>query len=309
MMSRDDLADPRSLDPGTGLTEHFAQLPDGRRLRTLRSGRGQGPLVVFEAGMSAPAAEWLAVQRAVGARARTLSYDRSGYGGSDDDPHPRTLQRMADDLDAMLAASGEHGPLVLVAHSWGGPIIRAFLRSHPERAAGIVLVDASLAATTVTRTQVTLGRASFRLTSLMVRFGGASRVIRMVLPHGPAPELGDEDMAILTRDYASVRAMRTGIREMAEVLASGPSLRRWEADGLPPVPVIALQGGRAEKGAAARRFRERFNADAAAALSGHPHGRVEIVAGSGHLIPQEQPRAVVDAILEVLGTAGRRGEQ
>lgn len=293
----------RPLDPGAGLTEQVVSLPDGRRIRTVVAGETPGPLVVFEAGMSAPASEWLAVQRAVSAHARTLSYDRSGYGGSDDDPQARTLARMAADLGAVLAAIGETDPVVLVAHSWGGPIIRAFARSNPDRVAGVVLVDASLAAVTATRQQVVLGKASFRITSLLVRMGAASAVIRMVLPHGFADEFDDDDKAIVTRDYASVRAMRTGVREMTEVLAARPTLQAWEREGLPDVPVVALQGGRVEKGSAARRLRETFNQQAVDSLAHHPRATVVVVPDTGHLIPQEQPGAVVDAILDVIAGA------
>lgn len=288
------------LDPGAGLTERIIRLGDGRRIRTIVAGRGPGPLVVFEAGMSAPAAEWLAVQRAVSAHARTLSYDRSGYGGSDDDPQPRTLARMAGDLGAVLDAVGEKGPVVLVGHSWGGPIIRAFVHDHPGRVAGIVLVDASLAGSSATRTQVTLGAASFRVTGLLVRLGLGAKVIRQVLPHGFAPEFSEEDAAIATRDYASVRAMRTGVREMKEVMGDKLALEEWEREGLPDVPVVALQGGRVENSAAGRRFRDDFNQEAARVLAGHPRATVRTVPNAGHLIPQERPSAVTAAITEVL---------
>ncbi|WP_300267032.1 alpha/beta hydrolase [Microbacterium sp.] len=287
------------LDPGSGLIERIVPLADGRRIRTVIAGDGPGPLVVFEAGMSAPAAEWLAVQRAVSASARTLSYDRSGYGGSDDDPHERTVERMAEDLADVLTAVGETGPVVLVAHSWGGPIIRAFLHENPDRAAGIVLVDISLAATTATRKQVVLGRASFRLTSLMVRLGRAATVMRMLLPRGFAPEFSADDVNIMMRDYASSRAMRTGIREVDQVLGVREKLEAWERAGLPDVPVIALQGGRVEKGAAARRFREEFNQRARDSLASHPRAEVMIVEGAGHLIPQEKPGAVIAAVAAV----------
>lgn len=299
-MNRSGGAGLGPLDPGAGLTERIVHLADGRRIRTVVAGEGPGPLVVFEAGMSAPASEWLAVQRAVSAHARTLSYDRSGYGGSEDDSHDRTAERMAEDLEAVLTAAEETGPIILVAHSWGGPIIRAFLHSNPDRATGIVLVDISLVASTVTRKQVTLGKLSFRITSLLVRIGLAPTVIKMVLPHGHAPDFSDDDMAIVTRDYASVRAMRTGVREMNEVLAVREALDAWEREGLPHVPVVALQGGRAEKSAAARRFREEFNQQARDSFAEHPHARVEILEDAGHLIPQERPGAVVDAILDVM---------
>lgn len=302
-MIRAQRAVQHPLDPGEGLAESAVTLPDGRRIRTVRAGDADGPLVVFEAGMSAPAAEWIAVQRGVAARARTLAYDRSGYAGSDDDPQPRTLERMADDLAAVLDATGETGRVVLVGHSWGGPIVRVFAHRHPERVAGVVFVDASLAVVTATRLQAVLGAWSFRFTSLLVRLGAASAVIRMVLPHGPAPEISAADLAIVTRDYASVRAMRTGVREVRHVVAERERLERLEQEGLPDVPVVALQGGRVEKGRSAQRFRAGFNAAAQALIDRQPRGRLEIVEGAGHLIPQERPDVVVAAVLEVVAGA------
>ena len=46
------------------------------------------------------------------------------------------------DLRAMLTRAGVRGPYVLVAHSYGGLILRRFAQTHQEDAAGLVLVDA-----------------------------------------------------------------------------------------------------------------------------------------------------------------------
>ncbi|UJP10852.1 alpha/beta hydrolase [Microbacterium sp. KUDC0406] len=261
---------PQTLDPGEGLTESSVRLADGRRIRTVVAGGGTGPLVAFEAGMTASAWEWLVVQRAVSAHARTLAYDRSGYAGSDDDPQPRTLERMADDLGGVLDAVGETCPVILVAHSWGAPIVRAFAHHHPARVAGVVLVDGSLAAITAVRKQVVLGGISFRITALLARLGVRRALVRLVLPRGFAPEYLPDDIAVTVRDYVSPRAMRTGLREMEEVLAVRPALEVWEREGLPDVPVVALQGGRIENGEAPRAFREEFNREAERVLAGNP---------------------------------------
>ena len=300
MMGRSGNTAGRPLDPGAGLTERVVQLPDGRRIRTVVAGDGPGPLVVFEAGMSAPAAEWVAVQRAVSAHTPTLSYDRSGYGGSDDDPQPRTLPRMADDLEAVLEADGRTGPVVLVAHSWGGPIIRAYAHRNPERVSAVVLVDVSLAAVTATRKQVLLGKASFRLTALLARIGAGRTIIGSLLPDAEDTGFSEADLAIMMRDYATPRAMHTGVREMNEVLPARAALESWEQNGLPDLPVVALQGGRVERTRSLRRFRETFNRLATESMERHPQGRIVIVEGAGHLIPQEQPDAVVRAILDVI---------
>jgi pimeloyl-ACP methyl ester carboxylesterase len=47
------------------------------------------------------------------------------------------------ELHDALAKLGEHGPFVLVGHSFGGPVVRNFSRVYPTAVAGIVFVDAA----------------------------------------------------------------------------------------------------------------------------------------------------------------------
>ena len=57
-------------------------------------------------------------------------------------PPPAAAGSAAADLDALLGASGEPAPYVLVGHSFGGPIIRLYAGFHPAEVGGLVLVDA-----------------------------------------------------------------------------------------------------------------------------------------------------------------------
>lgn len=290
----------RHLHPGDGLTESVITLPDGRHLRTVVAGEGNGPLVVFEAGMSAPAASWNHTQREIGRHTRTLSYDRAGYGGSDADPQPRTLARIVDDLTALLDAVGETNPVVLVGHSWGGPIIRLFADRHPARVAGLVFVDATLAEAMPAR-NARLAVLSFRVMALLVRLGGKGLVTKVSLPHGFSPEISEADRAVMLRDYACVQAMRAGGREGAHIIAALPSLRRLQDAGTPAVPTVCIQGGRVDRGMAT--MRPVFNRTAEALMAAVPEGRVVVVPDAGHLVPQEQPAAVRDVILDVVAAA------
>ncbi|MFD5226439.1 alpha/beta fold hydrolase [Microbacterium sp. NPDC058342] len=304
MMSNHPTPQPKPLHPGAGLSERPVRLPDGRRLRTVVAGRGPGPLVVFEAGMSAPAAEWVTVQRMVAADARTLAYDRAGYGGSDDDDHDRTLERLADDLRALLDVLDERAPVVVVAHSWGGPIVRVFADRHPDRVAAVVFVDSTLSVAIQPQHAAQL-RLSFRLTSLLIRLRLVGLMRKSLLPYGPGDGVTEDDMTVLWRDYASVRAMRTGRREAEHIAAARERMLELEAAGVPDVPVIALQAGRPAGGAVARRFRAEFDAMARRLVEAQPRAELRIVDDSGHLIPQERPDAVREAIMDVIRRAAQ----
>jgi pimeloyl-ACP methyl ester carboxylesterase len=76
---------------------------------------------------------------------RTCSYDRAGYGFSElGTDLPRDTEHDVSDLHALLHASGERGPYVLVGHSDGGHIIGAFADRFPNEVAGLVFLDAAV---------------------------------------------------------------------------------------------------------------------------------------------------------------------
>jgi pimeloyl-ACP methyl ester carboxylesterase len=57
-------------------------------------------------------------------------------------PQPTTVNTLAADLNALLTASGEPGPYVLVGHSLGGAVVRLYASAYPAKVAGLVLDDA-----------------------------------------------------------------------------------------------------------------------------------------------------------------------
>ena len=50
---------------------------------------------------------------------------------------------MSAQLDELLEAAGVPGPYVLAGHSFGGLTMLIFAEAHPEKVAGVVLIDSS----------------------------------------------------------------------------------------------------------------------------------------------------------------------
>src|SRR5438876_1517266 len=113
---------------------------NGRRMHIHVTGEGT-PTVVFESGMGASSLSWTLVQPRVAQFTRAVSYDRAGHGWSDPARERRTAQQIAQELHVLLDAAGIPGPYVLVGHSFGGYVNRAFAHLYRNEFVGMVLVD------------------------------------------------------------------------------------------------------------------------------------------------------------------------
>ena len=133
----------------------------GRQMYMECQGTGY-PTVVFVSGGGDRTETWSktldpkeqAVLPAIAETNRVCTYDRpgtilaTGEGLEDFEksrstpvPQPRTLQDGVSDLHAMLNASGERGPYVVVGHSLGGAIAKLYASEYPQDVSGLVLID------------------------------------------------------------------------------------------------------------------------------------------------------------------------
>jgi pimeloyl-ACP methyl ester carboxylesterase len=102
---------------------------------------GRGPSVLLVSGYGSVMGDWGDLPTRLGATARTCMYDRLGVDRSDAPRGVQTFEDIADDLDGVISALRLRRPVVLVAHSFGGPIAVTWAARHQPDARALVLLD------------------------------------------------------------------------------------------------------------------------------------------------------------------------
>lgn len=104
--------------------------------------RGSGPpLIALHGAYSARAEVREFLEPMIGARSlRRIYPDLPGHGESRPSDGIRTPDDVLDLLDRMLEAEGASSRFLLLGHSYGGHIARAFAARHPSRVAGLALL-------------------------------------------------------------------------------------------------------------------------------------------------------------------------
>jgi len=122
------------------LTDTYLDI-GGRDLHVVKSGQMGDFAVILEAGSGCGSEIWRTVQEVAGEFVVTYSYDRAGHGPSDPG-EPWSLAGWLADLEAWLSVARVAPPYLLVGHSLGGHIVRAFAARHLADVVGMILVDA-----------------------------------------------------------------------------------------------------------------------------------------------------------------------
>jgi pimeloyl-ACP methyl ester carboxylesterase len=285
----------------------------GHRLHVLRTGE-DGPTVVFENGPGGMALDWAHVQPVIARETATFSYDRAGLGWSDAGPRPRDVSTLVDELHRGLEASGTRPPYVLVGHSFGGLLVRAYAATYPAEVAGLVLVDAAHE-DQLRRYPEAYARKAGDLAEAMGRlrtvYGAvtASGVPALFAPWFPDPVAAKlpEQVAAARRAAPLLDASHaTTVTDEMGALAEGfDQVRRLRRD-LGDLPVVVIRHGdplgadagvppglEDEVEAAWRSMQDDLTTISA-------QGRLVVADGSGHDIHLERPDVVIDAIRDVV---------
>jgi pimeloyl-ACP methyl ester carboxylesterase len=280
--------------------------------------RGVGPAVVFDAGISASSLSWLKVAPRVAEFARAVSYDRSGLAWSDRTHTPVSARSLARELEVLLRAANVPAPYILVGHSFGTFVARAFASEFGDRVAGVVLVDPIVPAEWLNMSRAERRRMSggiflSRVGAVLASVGFVRLVLNLLLkgsrtgPRSAARMFGSEAAALLTRLVLQVRKLPEDVWPIMRAHWSRPrsflamadhlgSLRRSAleiaaAKPMGNIPLIVLTAG--HQSAAAREEHARIAAQS-------PRGTQVVVDQVGHWIQIDDPDVVVDAIRRVV---------
>ena len=275
---------------------------DGLTLHVLEWSREGTPLV-FVHGFGNEAHIWDDAAPAVADYYRTVAVDLRGHGDSDRDPELRyDHESMARDVVAATEAL-EIRRFVLVGHSMGGRVAMRVAGKHPDRLAGLVIVDAGpeldlrgvtrirLDATAKPDPSFASAEEYERTLSLAYPLARPAALARMAR-HGlrPRPDRRLEpktDPAFFTafgREGPAAAARRSA--EETAVL--------WEALERTPCPTLVVRGAASDV----------LSADVAERMAEEalPRGSLAVVPQAGHSVMIDNPDAFRDAVTRfVLG--------
>jgi pimeloyl-ACP methyl ester carboxylesterase len=303
------------------------RVPDGRRLSVYCMGSGS-PVAVFETGLGGGATGYRWVQPQIARTTRACVYNRAGYGHSDEARDPRDLEALSADLGAVIKAVGQGRPVVLVGHSFGGPITRYFAYRHPKQVAGMVLIDPSgddqgarFAAAIPGFAAIVAPEAEVHRKCLAawdkgpILEGSADyKACVDVGPAAPWPPLdapAELKAGVVAERGAEFRRM--ALAEWQAFAGSDRDARQAAAARRPlgDIPLIVLTRGQRVAVPGLTPAQETAATDVwgqmhweIAQLS--THGRRRFVEGAGHNIHTDKPEAVIAAVEEVVAEARAR---
>ena len=236
---------------------------DGNRIWVDEEGVGNVP-VVFESGFGNDSSVWSSIAPKIrAAGVKTLVYDRAGLGKSSINTDvPYSLDNDVHIMKAMIAACGVDGPIVMVAHSYGGAmsLVAASQDAHIK---GLVLLDA---------------------------------VVPNVWPKSEV----DKNQTAMRAQYDEIREKAPALAKVAIPFAEAMPVTAKEINAISvpatlPIIDIVAEKGQSDPASAQiwRNAHAQFTGD-------NPHREHVLAVGSSHKVMLDQPDLVVKAILRML---------
>ncbi len=246
---------------------------------------GAGPALLLGHSFLCSGAMWRAQVASLERRYRIVTPDLRGHGASAPTTTPFTLYDAVGDALAIL----DHlqvARAVWIGLSIGGMVaLRAALR-HPDRVAGLVLLDSDAGEETgwhrlryraMALGVRSIGMRPFLPSIVRLMFGATTHREQAALVREWRDRMAAQDVPSMLRGLEALLGRDSVLGQLGEITAPTLILAGAEDRALPP--------------AVSRRIHERL-----------PGSRFQEIAGAGHLAALERPEAVNHAILDFLGS-------
>lgn len=278
------------------------------------SGQGENT-VVFESGGGSWSLDWTNVVNRLSRSSRVCTYDRAGFGWSENATGARDIATIVNELHQLLTNGGIEGPIILVGASMGGAIVQLYAEKYPNLVSGILLLDArgKRSVTDLLSIEPTLLPpsgvprfasilASFNIVHGVLKLVGTDRILLDAHPHFESYEDAVKDI------YLNTNVLDKNLRAtFAEAISDADSEDQLDSiKGFGNTPLIVVTHG----------YENRFNAldltsgerevieaewirqqRELARLSNR--SKFVIARDSGHLIQLDQPTLVVKLVEEL----------
>lgn len=279
---------------------------DGNRRLLLHHAGIGSPAVVIEAGAGGFGLDYLSLFEQCAKRTTCVLYDRAGSGWSDPAPGQHSVREIVTDLHIALGKASITGPYLLVGHSLGAMVVRAFTQHFPDEVVGLVLIDPA------TETFPPPQSADDAvLQAMLEQVQRNPEIMRAWYPSLFAEweKLPEAVHTPLIARHMAPDQLKTPFHDiqlgrcLQEEVANGPAL--------PPLPIIvltgmqidsSLPGGSEEEKHAVHQAKLAAHADFVHSV---PQGEHRVLQDVGHLFYTQRPDVVMTAVFDLLDQVPR----
>ena len=224
------------MDNGLMLPPGELMTANGSRFHVRRFGEGRGPTIVMENGLTMMSSCWAWLGAELGKFANVIGYDRAGLGWSDSREGLRDAGQIADELYGLLQTMNISPPVVLLGHSMGSLINRAFHRVHPTDTSAFVWLDPAHP-DLVPRSRRMRGFFFFLEFAHLLAGRGFQTVTLPLVAH--LKGLPESDFAAIKFFLKSAGHLRASVREARAWKASAEQVRSQSLGNVPLLVVTA----------------------------------------------------------------------